>query len=126
MENASARYEGISVCWIEKCTFISGIVAMARGHVARRSPENGLDVARRERRIGLEEEGADAGELGCCRGCSAENAPAVVRTRFVEIRPVAVEFATRRDWKRQISRVGEHPDQAANVGDAPAGINPAR
>src|SRR5689334_20055918 len=29
MENASARYEGISVCWIEKCTFISGIVAMA-------------------------------------------------------------------------------------------------
>src|SRR4051794_20562668 len=30
MENAFARYEGISVCWIEKCTFISGIVAMAR------------------------------------------------------------------------------------------------
>src|SRR3954454_9035963 len=30
MENAFARYEGISACWIEKCTFISGIVAMAR------------------------------------------------------------------------------------------------
>ena len=29
MENAFARYEGISACWIEKCTFISGIVAMA-------------------------------------------------------------------------------------------------
>src|SRR3954470_8943710 len=30
MESAFARYEGISVCWIEKCTFISGIVAMAQ------------------------------------------------------------------------------------------------
>jgi hypothetical protein len=30
MENAFASYEGISACWIEKCTFISGIVAMAR------------------------------------------------------------------------------------------------
>src|SRR4051794_3603009 len=30
MENTLARYEGISACWIEKCTFISGIVAMAR------------------------------------------------------------------------------------------------
>jgi hypothetical protein len=29
MENAFASYEGISACWIEKCTFISGIVAMA-------------------------------------------------------------------------------------------------
>ena len=30
MENVFAKYEGISVCWIEKCTFISEIVAMAQ------------------------------------------------------------------------------------------------
>jgi hypothetical protein len=30
MENPFASYEGISACWIEKCTFISGIVAMAQ------------------------------------------------------------------------------------------------
>jgi hypothetical protein len=29
MENNFVSYEGISACWIEKCTFISGIVAMA-------------------------------------------------------------------------------------------------
>jgi hypothetical protein len=30
MENDFVSYEGISACWIEKCTFISGIVAMAQ------------------------------------------------------------------------------------------------
>jgi hypothetical protein len=30
MENIFAKYEGISGRWIEKCTFISGIVAMAQ------------------------------------------------------------------------------------------------
>ena len=29
MENDFVSYEGISACWIEKCTFISGIVAIA-------------------------------------------------------------------------------------------------
>jgi len=35
MENAFASYEGISASWIEKCTFISGIVAIALPGVAR-------------------------------------------------------------------------------------------
>jgi hypothetical protein len=34
MENAFAKYQGISACWIEKCTFSVGIVAMALiGHL---------------------------------------------------------------------------------------------
>ena len=30
MENTFAKYQGISACWIEKCTFNVGIVAMAQ------------------------------------------------------------------------------------------------
>jgi hypothetical protein len=49
MENTFASYEGISACWIEKCTFISGIVAIALSvptqrqaikKAARRRPES--------------------------------------------------------------------------------------
>jgi hypothetical protein len=59
MENTFAKYQGISACWIEKCTFSIGIVAIAQSRfpglfVLPQVPLCRIDQAKTISLIGLE------------------------------------------------------------------------
>src|SRR5258706_3299283 len=97
---------------------VAGGVGVSPRHIARGAAQDRLDFARRELRIDLKQQRTQAGELWRGGRGSAEYAPAVSGLGAVEGGAVAIDLATRRNGERQLVRVLQETDQAADIPNA--------
>ncbi|EEF22792.1 conserved hypothetical protein [Ricinus communis] len=101
-------------------------VGVALRHVARGAAQDRLDVARRQVRVCLQQQRAQARQLRRSRRRPAEHTPAVVGRGAVEGGVFTVDLATGRNGQRDVGGVRQHADQPADVGHAAARVDQAR